>query len=71
MSYIVTEDQLYGDIHDLPLSTVQEMIEEQIKQGNPADVTVFQQYRYSDRYQGGFDWIQSDQGYNYWDELIP
>ena len=44
-AYIVKQEDLKGDIKDFPIEIVQKMVDEQVKQGNEADVTVFQENR--------------------------
>ena len=70
MEYKVTEKDLVGEIKDFPIEVVQKMVERQIEQGNKADVTVFQKYKFNDKNNGGFDWkITIDGGY-FWENII-
>ena len=63
--YKVTEKDLIGDIKDFPIEVVQKMVDEQVNQGNPADVSVFQKQKY-----GGFDWFKTTDGEDFWGRVI-
>lgn len=41
MNYKVKESDLKGDIKDFPIEVVQAMVNEQVRQGNKADVAKF------------------------------
>lgn len=49
MKYTVEHSDLVGDIKDFPIEVVQKMVEMQQKQGNKPDVTVFQNYRITEK----------------------
>ena len=65
----VTKKHLVGEIADFPKRVVQAMVDEQVRQGNPADPSVFARARDAGRRQGGFTWIESAIG-NSWAEII-
>lgn len=66
----ITEKDLIGGIKDFPIEVVQKMVDEQVRQGNPADVSVFQGQSGADRSGGGFDWKQSKEGLDFWGRVI-
>lgn len=66
----VEERDLIGEIKGYPKELVQEMIVEQIRQGNSPDITVFQKRITADKEDGGFNWEDSDKGENYWYYVI-
>lgn len=66
----VTEKDLIGDIAGFPIEVVRKMVEEQIRQGNNADVEVFQKYAGMDKDCGGFDWKDTEDGYVFWAEVL-
>ena len=70
--YGITEDDMIGQLKDFPVGVVVKMMEEQEKQGNEPDVTVFQKDFTSDVDEngGGFDWDKSIEGFNFWDDAI-
>ena len=70
MEYKVKQEDLVGEIKDFPIEVVQKMVERQVEQGNKADVSVFQGYRNSGKGLDGFTWINSIEGYDFWDEVI-
>ena len=62
----ITEKDLIGEIKDLPIEVVQKMVEEQVRQGNKADVKVFQERCKASKWAGGFDWEKTENGYYFW-----
>ena len=62
----ITEKDLIGEIKDLPIEVVQKMVEEQVRQGNKADVGVFQKCTDSDKKHGGFEWEDTEDGFEFW-----
>lgn len=68
--YIVKKSDLIGEIANFPIEVVQKMIEEQVEQGNKADVTVFQDDNIADTYGGGFSWVNAKDGDDFWCEII-
>jgi hypothetical protein len=61
---------LVGDIKDFPIEVVEKMIEEQVKQGNCPNVEVFQKYATADVDDDGFSWCNTDDGNDFWMEVI-
>ena len=65
----VKKKHLIGEIADFPKRVVQAMVDEQVRQGNPADPSVFSIRRAACKREGGFTWIESTLG-NSWPEII-
>ena len=70
MKYKITKSDLKGDIEYFPIEIVEKMIEEQVKQGNKADVEVFQKKANAGAMTSGFCWSSTDDGYGFWDLVI-
>ena len=70
IKYIVTADDLIGDIKIFPIEVVQKMVDCQIKQGNAPDVVTFQKDCFTSRYDGGFDWYDTDEGADFWSKVM-
>ena len=66
----VKKKHLTGEIADFPKRVVQAMVDEQVRQGNPADPSVFSNLRNADKSQGGFTWNESALGIIYWTDII-
>ena len=66
----VKKKHLIGEIADFPKRVVQAMVDEQVRQGNPADPSVFSAQARACRREGGFTWMNScTSGYS-WPEII-
>ena len=65
----VKKKHITGEIADFPKRVVQAMVDEQVRQGNPADPSVFAGNRIANKEEGGFTWIKVTQGYS-WSEII-
>jgi len=59
-----------GQIADFPTEVVEKMLEKQVEQGNPKDVTVFEKYKEPSKYNKGFDWDNTKEGNNFWHSVI-
>lgn len=66
----ITKADLIGNIENFPIEVVEKMIEEQVRQGNKADVTIFQEGVTADNRFGGFLWRITEDGNAFWDEVI-
>ena len=65
----VKKKHLTGEIADFPKRVVQAMVNEQVRQGNPADPSVFARERTACNSAGGFTWLESALG-NSWVDII-
>ena len=65
----VKKKHLVGEIADFPKRVVQAMVDEQVRQGNPADPSVFARKREAGKDGGGFTWIESALGHS-WSDII-
>lgn len=70
MNYKVKQKDLKGDIKDFPIEVVQKMVDEQVRQGNKADVEKFQINKYLDKKGGGFDWNITIDRRVFWKKVI-
>lgn len=66
----ITKKDLIGEIEGFPIEVVRAMVKEQIRQENNADVKVFQERYKASKYAGGFDWIDTEDGYEFWAEVL-
>ena len=65
----VKKKHLIGEIADFPKRVVQAMVDEQVRQGNPANPSVFARERIAGKDEGGFSWTDSTLGFS-WSEII-
>ena len=65
----VKKKHLTGDIADFPKRVVQAMVDEQVRQGNPANPSVFARDICACEQEGGFSWHESTLGFS-WVEII-
>ena len=65
----VKKKHLTGQIADFPRRVVQAMVDEQVRQGNPENPSVFARARDADKSQGGFTWTESALG-DSWGDII-
>lgn len=54
----------------IPDWIVEKMLDEQVKQGNPRNVKVFEVLSSTDRSMGGFLWMETVLGHKYWNDII-
>ena len=66
----VEQSDLIGAIKDFPIEVVQEMVNEQVRQGNKADVDVFQKNACRGGICGGFIWDRTVMGESFWCDVI-
>ena len=64
------EKDLTGDIAGVPIEFVRKMVEEQVRQGNKADVSIFQECANRDKKHGGFEWEETEDGFEFWDMVV-
>lgn len=70
MNASVTKEDLIGQIANFPLWIVKAMVSNQVKQGNPANVKVFQEKVDASFVEGGFSWNKSAEGQFFWSKVI-
>lgn len=68
--YKVDNEDLVGELREFPPAIVQKMIEHQVMQGNPANIKVFQTDTTAEQLDGGFEWEDSPEGWNFWNNVI-
>lgn len=51
-----------GDIKDFPKEVVEWMMDNQVKQGNKRDVSVFERCKSRCKSRGGFEWVSTIEG---------
>ena len=66
----ITKEDLTGQIANFPLKIVEAMVANQIRQGNPANVNVFQEKVDASFVEGGFSWNKSAEGQFFWSKVI-
>ena len=66
----VKKKHLTGEIADFPRRVVQEMVDEQVRQGNPADTSVFAIALNACKDEGGFTWTSSILGCFFWADIV-
>ena len=65
----VKKKHLTGEIADFPKRVVQAMVDEQVRQGNPANPSVFSIKCTAGKSQGGFNWMNAAPGFS-WVDII-
>lgn len=70
MNVLVTKEDLIGQIANFPLWIVKSMVANQVRQGNPANVKVFQEKVDASFIEGGFSWNKSEEGQFFWSKVI-
>lgn len=70
MNASVTKEDLIGQIANFPLWIVKAMVSNQVGQGNPANVKVFQEKVDASFVEGGFSWNKSAEGQFFWSKVI-
>ena len=66
----ITKADLIGNIRNFPIEVVMKMMDEQVHQGNRADVSVFQKNRMADRNNRGFNWDETTDGSWFWHKIV-
>ena len=66
----VKKKHLTGEIYDFPKRVVQAMVDEQVRQGNPADPSVFSICNIACKSNGGFTWSESALGISWIDIVL-
>lgn len=68
--YEVKPEDLIGKIKDFPIEIVQQMVNRQIEQGNPADIEIFQYDKSAGKAVGGFNWWSTREEHTFWARVI-
>lgn len=66
--YKVKKSDLIGDLKGFPIEVVQKMLEKQLAQGNKQNIEIFQIYIFAG--EKGFFWEQTEEGIDFWIEVI-
>ena len=66
----VKKKHLTGEIADFPKRVVQAMVDEQVRQGNPADPSVFSARLHAGKDEGGFTWVRTATGHSWVDIIL-
>ena len=59
-----------GQLEGFPREIVERMLECQVEQGNPKDVSVFEENRNMDGFHGGFTWCDTSEEYDFWAKIL-
>ena len=59
-----------GQLEGFPQEVVEKMLDEQVKQGNKRDVSVFEKANVTGCDYGGIDWQDTEYGYYFWQRVI-
>ena len=70
IQFKVKKKHLTGKISDFPKRVVQAMVDEQVRQGNPADPSVFARTLNACKDEGGFTWTTSSLGCFSWADIV-
>ena len=70
MTMKLTEKDLIGQLEGFPLSVAEAMVNNQVKQGNPANIGVFQRKVDASYMEGGFSWNRTPEGQFFWSKVI-
>jgi len=62
--------QGFMDFKNLPVEIQEHMLDEQVRQGNPRNPEVFETKIWANKRLGAFNWSESVEGYDFWDEII-
>lgn len=68
--YKVKENDLIRGLKNFPIEVVQKMLECQVAQGNKEDISVFQRRASTDKSYGGFSWMKTCEGTEFWNNVI-
>lgn len=62
--------QFKGQLEGFPEEVVEKMFERQVEQGNERNVEVFESVRSAPECWGGFNWIETNEGLDFWTKVI-
>lgn len=66
----VTTKDLIGDLENFPIEVVEKMLQNQYKQGNKMDISIFQKRKDAYTQIGGFLWKDTIEGHGFWYSVI-
>ena len=66
----ITEHNLTGKIKNFPIEVVEQMVKEQINQGNEPNVDLFARDKSALKSEGGFNWNCTRDGFRFWEKII-
>lgn len=66
----VSKSEYKGQLEGFPKAIVEKMLFYQEQQGNPKDVSVFEEKNTISKSEGGFDWRETTEGGDFWEEVI-
>ncbi|MGL5732284.1 MAG: hypothetical protein ACRCX5_14340 [Bacteroidales bacterium] len=69
-TYKVKQEDITGQLKGFPIEVVQAMVDEQVRQGYKADVSVFQKCRTAGAGSNGISWNLTENGYSFWCDII-
>lgn len=59
-----------GELIGFPEEIIERMLDYQVEQGNPRDVSIFEKDKDANESQGGFDWDQTPEDRDFWGDII-
>ena len=59
-----------GDLIGFPKEIIAKMLNYQEEQGNPRDVSVFEENKFTIKELGGFNWDKTKEEDNFWEEVL-
>ena len=68
--YVVKEEDLTGDLVDIPKEIVQLMLKRQFEQTGKSDISVFQEDSSAGVEAGGFTWARTEEGQDAWEAVM-
>ena len=59
-----------GQLEGFPREIVERMLECQVEQGKPRDVSIFENYKGTGKRSGGFTWDITSEGHDFWAKIL-
>ena len=59
-----------GQLEGFPREIVERMLECQVEQGNPKDISVFEEDKYAGQSRKGFTWENTLEGHDFWARIL-
>ncbi|MFB9120965.1 hypothetical protein ACFFUE_07145 [Bergeyella porcorum] len=70
LKYINSDYVPKGQLEGFPLEVIDKMLERQVEQRNEANVKVFENSKWSDYGEQGFNWHSTEEGFGFWKSVI-